>query len=297
MTARSDLGIVVVNYGSSSLLARNLVALDQLVRPERIVVVDNFHSTYERQALTALASSRGWSLVANESNLGFGAAMNLGVDRAEKLGAVYLLLLNPDVEITAAVVEELAGECSRRPESIVSPRILRHDGSDWFRGGTVLLGAGRTSTARDADSSAPGGWLSGACLVLHIDLWRQLGGFDDDYFLYWEDVDLSWRCAAAGGGLLVRDDLSAVHSVGGTQPGAGKSPQYVYYNCRNRLLFAAKHLTRRQLRRWLVASPGYAWQVLGRGGRRALARRPFSLFGAALRGTISGYWCALRASA
>ena len=121
-----------------------------------------------------------------------------------------------------------------------------------------------------------------------------LGGFDDAFFLYWEDVDLSWRCREAGGRICVRNDLSIVHSVGGSQQETGKSPSYVYYNCRNRMVFAAKHLRRRTVLAWLVRSPGYAWRVVQRGGRRALIRRPLSLPWAALRGTAAGSIAALR---
>ena len=132
--------------------------------------------------------------------------------------------------------------------------------------------------------------------MVHEELWQRLGGFDDAYFLYWEDVDLSWRCREVGGRLGVRTDLSVVHSVGGTQRDVGKSPIYVYYNCRNRMVFAAKHLPRRTVVDWLVRSPGYAWRVVQRGGLRDLARRPFPLIWAAFRGTAAGSITALRSS-
>jgi len=86
-------------------------------------------------------------------------------------------------------------------------------------------------------------WLSGACFAMHRDLWTTVAGFDDDYFLYWEDVDLSYRVVKAGGRLAVRQDLVAVHDVGGTQHDVtqrAKSSTYYYYSCRNRLVFAAK---------------------------------------------------------
>lgn len=89
-------------------------------------------------------------------------------------------------------------------------------------------------------------------------------------------------------------DVVAVHSVGGTQQSGGKSPTYVYYNCRNRLLFAGTHLSRHDRRSWAVLSPKYAWAVMGRGGRRALARRAVPLFVAAVRGTMAGFLIAHR---
>ncbi len=294
MTLPQDVGIVVVNYGSSDLLAENLVGLGDESDAARIVVVDNFSSPDERESLDALAALHGWTVVPLRRNVGFGAAMNAGVARAMELGAERFLLINPDARIEEPVIIELARDSAENPTSIVCPRIVHPDGSTWFSGGTVLVERGRTSTAAGSDSSAPGGWLTGACMMISADLWRTLGGFDNQYFLYWEDVDLSWRCTDAGGRLKVRDDLTVVHSVGGSQEGSGKSPVYVYFNCRNRLIFAAKHLTRRQVFAWLASSPTYAWAVMSRSGRRAVARKPVAMLSAAVRGTWAGCLGALR---
>lgn len=294
MTLPQDVGIVVVNYGSSNLLAQNLAGLGDDSDAARIVVVDNFSSPAEREALDALAALHGWTVVPLRRNVGFGAAMNAGVARAMELGAERFLLINPDAQIEEPVIIELARDSAEDPTSIVCPRIVHPDGSTWFSGGTVLVERGRTSTAAGSDSSAPGGWLTGACMMISAELWRTLGGFDNQYFLYWEDVDLSWRCTDAGGRLKVRDDLTVVHSVGGSQEGSGKSPLYVYFNCRNRLIFAAKHLTRRQVFAWLASSPNYAWAVMSRSGRRAVARKPVAMLSAAVRGTWAGCLGALR---
>lgn len=294
MTLPQDVGIVIVNYGSSDLLAENIAGLGDESDASRIVVVDNFSSPAERESLDALAALHGWTVVPLRRNVGFGAAMNAGVARAMELGAERFLLINPDARIEEPVIVELARDSAENPTSIVCPRIVHPDGSTWFSGGTVLVERGRTSTAAGSDSSAPGGWLTGACMMISAELWRTLGGFDNQYFLYWEDVDLSWRCTDAGGRLKVRNDLTVVHSVGGSQEGSGKSPLYVYFNCRNRLIFAAKHLTRRQVFAWLASSPTYAWAVMSRSGRRAVARKPVAMLSAAVRGTWAGCLGALR---
>ncbi|MCU1447379.1 glycosyltransferase family 2 protein [Cryobacterium sp.] len=284
----ADLGIVVVNYGYPTLLEENLVPLARHHRPDRIVVVDNFSGIAQRAATTALARREGWALIAPALNLGFGAGINAGASHLIDRGCQLLLLLNPDALIDEAGVGALADGCTANPASLQCPRIERPDGTVWFAGGTVRLDTGRTSTRVGSDSSAANGWLTGACLMVHASLWQWLGGFDERYFLYWEDVDLSWRCAEAGGSLVVRDDVTVVHGVGGTQAGAGKSPPYMYYNIRNRMLFAATHLDRRRLLRWFLHSPAYAMAVLQRGGRRDLARHGGPLLLAALRGTARG---------
>jgi N-acetylglucosaminyl-diphospho-decaprenol L-rhamnosyltransferase len=291
MMDRSKPCIVVVNYGSHELLARNLVPLTE---EALIVVVDNFRTVDESVAMMRLADDQGWELVVNERNEGFGAAVNSGVARGTALGGHVFILVNPDLELTADALRHLHARSLADPLTMVSPVVVRPDGSRWFDGATVLVDRGRTSTAVGSNSAAPNGWLSGACLVVHADMWEKVGGFDDEYFLYWEDVDLSWRWVEAGGRLIVDEAVTVVHDVGGTQGGQGKSTTYVYYNCRNRMLFATRHLDRRAVRSWLRGSAAYANRVVMRGGRRALTRRPVGLLWAAVRGSVAGTAMALR---
>ncbi|MGY1779067.1 glycosyltransferase [Geodermatophilus sp. SYSU D01036] len=289
------LGVVVVNYGSSALLRRTLVPLGRTGLP--VVVVDNLSTGEERRAVTALAREEGWELVALPDNRGFGAGVNAGVAAARRLGCVTFLLLNPDAVVERTVVDELAARSVADPMALLSPVITRSDGSVWFAGSRLRLRDGRTGR-RITDPAAPDGvrdWLTGACLVVHAELFDLLGGFDDGYFLYWEDVDLSYRALRAGARLVVCEDLVAVHDEGGTQVrhGEAMSEGYYYWNCRNRLAFAARHLGRRAVLRWLVTAPAAGWEVVLRGGRRQLLRSPRPLLAAA-RGSLAGARPALR---
>lgn len=294
------LGIVVVSFGSASLLRANLAGLDRTAMrtPSTVVVVDNFRGSGARDAVRAVSHEHGWELVENATNAGFGTAANAGVARATALGCTAVVVVNPDAAVDAHVLDELAEQLAASPHTLVSPRVLRPDGRPWFTGGRIDLRAGRTRNVDLPATERTEGWLSGACLAADTSWWRTLGGFDDDYFLYWEDVDLSYRCTRAGGSLLVRQDLEVLHDVGGTQePTAGgraKSSTYYYYNCRNRLLFAARHLGPGDVRRWLLGQPAYAWSVLMRGGRRQLLR-PWTPVSAAVRGSFSGARFAVRA--
>ncbi|WP_210480605.1 glycosyltransferase [Naasia sp. SYSU D00948] len=288
MSDAARTAVIVVNFGMPTLLERNFAALDLEAAGARLIVVDNRRTPEESAAVARLGARHGWTVLLNEDNAGFGAGVNRGAAAAIGLGCDVLVLANPDLALPADVLRELAADCRRDPVVVVSPRILREDGSTWFSGGTILVDEGRASTAPSRRSEDARGWLSGACLAVHADLWRKAGGFDERYFLYWEDVDLSWRLVAAGGRLRVRRDLEVVHSVGGTQEGSGKSPTYVYWNCRNRLLFAAAHLSEAERRRWERQSIRYARSVLLRGGRRQLLRRFVPLTSAALRGTLAG---------
>jgi glycosyltransferase involved in cell wall biosynthesis len=121
----------------------------------------------------------------------------------------------------------------------------------------------------------------------------RIGGMADGYFLYWEDVDFSRRAQQVGGRLMVREDLTVKHSEGGTQRDPGQdrrfSDTYYFYNCRNRLVFAARNLPRGAAVRWVLSTPRESWRILMRGGRRQLLQSA-----SPLRATITGSLAGLR---
>ena len=285
------LAVVVVNYGSHELLDANLAPLGAFRAVSTVIVVDNFTTDVERRSVTESAARQGWTLVTPGSNLGFGEGMNLGVRTAIEAGADTLLLLNPDATIGEASVEVLLRRVGEDPMVLTAPVVTRPDGSVWSAGVDVDL---RTGQMR-AWSRRPAGarvipWLTGACLMLSTTLWQRVDGFAPGYFLYWEDVDLSVRVVEAGGTIAIDSDSVAVHSQGGTQdPGhaRGRSATYYYYNTRNRLLFAARHLAPADRRRWALTSVPAAWEILVRGGRRQLLR-PVAPIRAVVTGTIAG---------
>ena len=288
-----DLGIVVVAYGSRDVLARNLVDVGRLLPHGRVVVVDNFSGIAEREATTTLCEREGWTLLAPGLDLGFAAAVNAGVRLLLSRGCRLLLMLDPAVRIDEAALVAMALDCAANPQRLLSPRIVDPTGSLGFGGGTVDIRRGRTRTGSATDSAAPDGWLSAACLMIHAGLWDWLDGFDESYFLQWEDVDLSWRCVAAGGSLVVREDIRVVRTDSG-QASAQRSPLQVYSACRNRLVFAARHLSRRHLIRWLLLSPVYAAEVLRGGTGGGATRSGGPSLAAALRGTGAGIVLAVR---
>ncbi|MBE9927255.1 glycosyltransferase family 2 protein [Cellulosimicrobium cellulans] len=271
--------MVVVSYGSAALLERNLGARGA-VGEARVLVVDNRSTTPERERVSRLADERGWDLLAPAENLGFGGGANLGMRAAFDAGADEVLLLNPDATIAAADVRTLRAAVQDDRLLLVSPVVLTPAGRRWFGGLDVYLDDGtfRAPSRRDEHPGAARvEWLSGACLLVTREVWERTGGFDDAYFLYWEDVDLSYRLQRAGGRVAVVEDAVAVHDEGGThrdgrQRPEAKSETYYYYNIRNRMLFAAQHLDEVSVRRWRRSAPGNARAVLRRGGRRQFLR-------------------------
>lgn len=280
----NGLGVIVVNYNSSSLL-RTYLAVARFPLGTRVTVVDNSERADEKLALLTLADTHGWHVIDAGSNLGFGAAMNVGADDAIIHGCTDLLLLNPDASISEADLAVLRTILAENPGAMVSPRIMRDDGRLWFDGAVILPVAGRAVHRPVTDRSD---WISAACLLVPATAWRTLGGMDSDYFLYWEDVDLTYRWKRQGGTLIVASDVEAIHSVGGTQSGGiGKSTTYLYYNCRNRLLFAAKNLGLGRTLLWLSTTPHY-WMHMLRQARIKQSTDPAGALAAILRGSLAG---------
>lgn len=279
--------VVVVNYGSHQLLADHLPPLSAH-RNTSVVVVDSWHSAAERVAVTELAARYGWALVPLEGNPGFGGAANAGVARAREDGAQVVVLLNPDAVMSGRTLDRLAAAVADDSDALVAPLVEDAAGAVWFAGGSLDWADGRTRTRGVDVQTVSDPWLTGACLAFSVALWDRVGGLDDRYFMYWEDIDLSHRVRAAGGRILVRRDLAVTHLVGGTQTAIGKSDLYLRYNCRNRLMFAAQHVADDEMAGWLRGSPAHARRVLLRGGRRALLRRPVGPVTSVLRGTAEG---------
>ena len=290
---RNVLALVVVNFASSKLLEDNLADAGLRNVVDHIVVVDNPSSDVERSRIRESCAANGWNLVEPVRNEGFGAGVNAGVARARDLGCTHVLGLNPDATIDADSVRALLDASSADPDALIGPRIVRGDATAWFVGAVVDREHGTTRRARSDELGSERTWQTGACFLATIAMWDAVGGFDDDYFMYWEDIDLSWRWHQAGGAVILVADAIAVHDAGGTQAGAGKSSLYVYFNGRNRLVFARKRLASRCGRLWWRGSVAYAWNVATRGSRRMLARHPLLLW-SALRGTLAGAFGPLR---
>ena len=290
----SATAVVVVNFGSYELLLQNLGPVSDELPEVTVVVVDNFTDEHEQLRVAELCDRRGWRAVLLSRNTGFGEGVNAGVEDALEQGATSVLVLNPDASIRRESVERLALGVAHDPDAMIAPEIRRSNGRLWFGGSDVYLDDGRMGNPRqraEKPSRRYREWISGACFMMSADLWRRTGGFDPDYFLYWEDVDLSARVVDAGGRLVVDSEASAVHDSESTHTdataGRAKSETYYYYNIRNRLVYGAKHLGDDDLGRWLRATPRVAYEILLQGGRRQFLR-PVKPLRAFVRGIRDG---------
>lgn len=245
--------VVVVNYGTHEYLAALLESLAAEPVGE-IVVWDNMFSLSERDDLAHLMRGRqnAW-LQTCEKNVGFAAGVNGAVRMARNQHWDYLWILNPDVTVRAGTLAELTRVSDAAAADIVSPTILG-PGSDrvWFSGGEIDLAAGRSIHAGHGDryrmareDFRDAGFITGAAPLITRRAWNLLGGFDERYFLYCEDADLSIRAAKRSLRMVVSTRAIVEHNEGGASGGEGAhSATFYYYVQRNRLVLYSQHTSR-----------------------------------------------------
>jgi GT2 family glycosyltransferase len=157
-------------------------------------------------------------------NRGFARAVNEGCRLSR---GQWFLLLNPDVSVTPEFVQgalDLASDLdvTEPTAGIVGFRLQNPDGSTQlscgsfpsFAGtlaGLVMPRARRKYRAVPAAARCRVPWVTGCCLLVRGDCWRALGGFDEEFFLYYEDVDLCRRARAHGWSVWYEPGLTAVH--------------------------------------------------------------------------------------
>ena len=227
----SSISAVVVSFNSAADLPDCLRSL----RSEGVadvVVVDNASADSSVEVVRRLDPEA--TIVQTGANLGFGSAANRGV--AVSTGD-HVLILNPDTVVEPGTVKALSEALDRDPGlAAVGPRLENVDGSLYpsvrrFPDLTVALGhaflglvwAQNPATRRyrmldwDHDRPAAGvDWVSGACVLVRRTAFDMVGGFDEAYFMYVEDVDLCWRLGQAGWRIGYEPAGRVVHALGGS---------------------------------------------------------------------------------
>ncbi len=224
-----DVGIVA--YRSRELLRACLASLldDPPARPLRIVVVDNDSRDGTAELVRALP---GVELVEPGRNLGFAAGTNLAIERGE---APYFLALNPDTRVPDGALDALAELMeSDAGIGICGCRLEREDGSFDHaarRAFPTPLGAlGHfTGLGRRAGAPAvlaqyrapeagrgPVDAVNGAFMLMRRRMLEELGGFDEGYWLYMEDLDLCYRARQAGWVTWYEPSVTVTHVKGGS---------------------------------------------------------------------------------
>lgn len=210
--ATSPVDVVVVTYNPGPTIEGFLGSVAGAGGAASVTVVDNASTD---DAAPRAAKRAKATFIQTGRNAGYGAAANRG---AALGSAIWVLISNADIVLGAGAIAALV-EVGQRDPSIgaVGPLVRELDGSVYPSARPLpglLLGAGHALFGRVWPSNpwsrryrpllVPGsadrevGWLSGSCVLVRRDAWERIGGFDEDFFMFFEDVDLGRRLGRAG---------------------------------------------------------------------------------------------------
>ena len=257
---KPSLAIVIVNWNSGPLLARSLASVAAAERGtfalERVVVVDN--SSDDESMGEVADPGCVLAVVQNTRNHGFARACNQG---ARLCNADYLLFLNPDVQLSAgSLAEPIAFLEQNGDVAICGIKLIDAEGRDSASCARLpsagrlirqVLGLDRLFprlfppcflTPAELKASRPVEQISGACFFVRRSVYDLLEGFDERYFMYFEEVDFSLRARIQGYASYYLSTVTAGH-VGGACTGRVKGRRLLYL-LNSRLAFARKHFSR-----------------------------------------------------
>ena len=213
MTARPSVSVLIVAFGDDPELDKCLAAvLGSTDVDVDIVVVDNGDRSGHLGILEHDPRAR---VIRPDTNLGFAGGCNLAAEHAD--GDV-LALVNPDVIVAPGTLAQLAATCSAPEVGIATaslrlaahPDIINSAGNPVHYLGLAWAG-GHGEPAHQHASRTVVASASGACCAIRAVRWRELGGFDEAYFAYHEDVELSLRCWQHGWAVVYVPSAIAFH--------------------------------------------------------------------------------------
>lgn len=207
-----DLSVSIVTYNSEESLPSLFSSLQAQEGIDwELFLVDNASS--DRTA--AILRERGVeNLIQNAENAGFGRAHNQNLGRFR---GRYLLFLNPDVQLPRGLFAALVRFLDDHPGiAAAGPAVLEGPLQRPFLPRRFYPGEAFIPLLAELDRTEPA-WINGCCLAIRRDVFTAAGGFDPDYFVYMEEVDLCWRVRQAGYRIGWLNDYQVLHRGRGSQ--------------------------------------------------------------------------------
>ena len=227
-----EISVLIVNYKTPELVADCVRSLRRHVQriSFEIIIVDNESSTSSMQLLQEYCPQT--TIIANRENSGFGRGNNIGFHHAR---GRFLFLINSDAVLVGDCLTDMADFLKGHPEAaMVGPQVFLPDGS---RQPKIC---GNTPTLRRLWNDAlllsslfprcrffqgihrdhivhaitEVGWISGVCMLIRREFFERTGGFNPDFFLYAEDIDLCLRIRRDGGVIYHMRTACIVHQLG-----------------------------------------------------------------------------------
>ncbi len=243
-----DLSIIIPSFNTKELLTRCLATIDQSLEKSAItyevIVVDNASDDGTREILEK--KRQHCVPILNKANLGYGKANNLGIHEAR---GTYILLLNSDIEVVDTAIPSLYKFAVAQQKTFVGGKLLNADGTPQASAGkfyslqTVLLmlffkGDRLGITRSSPDTITHADWVSGACLIGKKRDFTDAGLFDENIFMYMDEVDFLYRARQKGYTTMFYPEAQFLH-IGAASSEGKKTPVINIY--RGLVFFYSKH--------------------------------------------------------
>lgn len=240
--------VIIVTYNHKRYLDSCINSVLKQDYPHEVIVVDN--CSQDGSAQFIIENFPTVKLIKSPENKGYSAGNNLGVKHAK---GEYIVILNPDTIVEDCWLKELIKPLENDSRIITTPKILLYDGSaintcgniNHFTGLTFTRGLGEMSDVYSKKEYVSG--FSGCCFAMIKRDFEELGGFDEDFFAYNEDSDLSWRSHLMDFRILFVPTSVIRHDYT-----LNVSPEKIYHLEKGRYMILRKSLSRRDL---LLLSP------------------------------------------
>lgn len=250
------IAVVILNWNGVHLLEQFLPSIVKFSPEATIYIADN--ASTDDSISFVLANFPSIKIVRNEGNLGFAGGYN---EALKGINAEIYALVNSDIEVTENWLQPVVKTFENEPETaIVQPKILDFKRKEYFEYAGAAGGfidqygypycRGRIFDTLERDNGQYNDnceifWASGACFFIRSSVYKELKGFDADFFAHQEEIDLCWRAFNKGYKIRYISE-SVVYHVGGATLQQG-NPKKTFLNFRNSLLMLTKNLPKNKL--------------------------------------------------
>ena len=241
--------IIIVNWNGKDVTLECLESLKKVdYQPLKVYVVDNASSD---DSVKEISDKHPWvKIIQSDKNRLFAGGNNFGWQHAKKDDPEYLLFLNNDTEVERNFLIHLIKGIQRDSQiGMVGPKIYRYDKPDliWSAGGYINFFKGKTAhyglrqiDNGQWDSKREVDYLTGCAQLVRAELFDKLGGFDEGYKMYAEDVDLCYRLKKMGNKNIYIPESKIWHKISSSS-GGGLTPYKVRNKIRSNFLFFKKY--------------------------------------------------------
>jgi GT2 family glycosyltransferase len=226
-----SISIIIVNYNGKKWLAK---CLDSLFRQSfgdfEIILVDNDSSDDSVGFLEENYYDSRLRIIKNPKNLGFASGNNLGIDNAQ---GKYILLLNNDTWVEDDFLSRIIDFYEKNDYDVVAPWEKGYDSNCEFREHYSLIDPFGHPISMNKKNIRQDFYLSGVCVFFSKELYRETGGMDNDFFMYFEETDWFWRLILANKKFARAKDVFVYHFGYGSTGGGKKYLNFLWRNQNN----------------------------------------------------------------